>query len=60
MPTSNPRSVYQNPDALRSELTDVEDDESDIISIPPPPGIKEISSFYSIDRFIVGINDMGG
>uniref|UniRef100_A0A0P4YCD1 GPI-anchored adhesin protein PGA55 n=1 Tax=Daphnia magna TaxID=35525 RepID=A0A0P4YCD1_9CRUS len=35
VPTSNPRSVYENPSALRNDMSS--DDEDDIISIPPPP-----------------------
>ncbi|KAI9555539.1 hypothetical protein GHT06_018054 [Daphnia sinensis] len=35
VPTSNPRSVYENPSALRNDMSS--DEEDDIISIPPPP-----------------------
>ena len=50
MPNSNPRSVYQNLVALHGE--DLSDDvskydESDIISIPPPPG-RLISFTYTL------------
>lgn len=55
MPGSNPRSIYENPDNPRESKTAHEsEDESDIISIPPPPGELKRNSiqklFYQLLR----------